>query len=181
MLRKAVFLDRDGTLIYDVGYPSDPSKVELIPGVVAALKGLQAKGFLLIVISNQSGVGRGFFSKHDLDLVNNRFIEIFKQDGVFFDGIYYCLHAPWEQCQCRKPKPGMLYSAAKDLNIELEKSYMVGDKQSDVDAGLNAGCRALLINKLQYDSDFPASVSSSICFPDLLSASKWIIKEDSGK
>jgi D-glycero-D-manno-heptose 1,7-bisphosphate phosphatase len=137
--RRALFLDRDGTLIVDVGYPSDPAQVELLPGVVDALRELQQE-WMLVVISNQSGIGRGLFTAEDAAAVHRRFLELFEQAGVTFAGSYYCPHTPDAACRCRKPEPGMLLDAARELGLEISASVMIGDKPSDLDAGRAAGC-----------------------------------------
>ncbi len=141
--RPAVFIDRDGTLIEDVGYPRDPDAVRLLQGAPEALRQLERLGFLLVLVSNQSGVGRGLVSPAEAEAVAARFIECLRAQGARLDAAYYCLHAPGEGCPCRKPAPGMLLRAAAELGIDLRRSFMVGDKPSDVEAGRRAGCRTI--------------------------------------
>ena len=141
MTRKALFLDRDGTLIVDVGYPRDPSLVELVPGAAAALRG---RSEALVIVSNQSGIGRGLITPVEATAVHDRMIALFATEGVTFAGVYYCPHAPEEGCACRKPKPGMLLDAARELDLDLAASVMLGDKPSDVEAGRAAGMRSEL-------------------------------------
>lgn len=143
MARRALFLDRDGTLIVDVGYPRDPALVELVEGVAEALAQLQ-KTYALVVISNQSGVARKLITDAEADAVHDRFIALFAEHGVSFTGSYYCRHAPDAGCRCRKPAPGLLLDAARDLDLDLAASIMIGDKPSDVEAGQAAGCSAAL-------------------------------------
>lgn len=140
----AVFLDRDGTLIEDVGYPKDPEQVRWVPGAVQALHLLKDQGFRLVVISNQSGVGRGMISEGEALSVHERFMQFMADEGVEIDGVYYCLHAPEEGCRCRKPEPGMLLDAARDHKIDLQISYMIGDKVADGATGQRLGCRGIL-------------------------------------
>ena len=140
MRRPAVFLDRDGTLIVDVGYPRDPARVEILPGAVEALRDL-AREHALVVISNQSGIARGKITPEEAAAVHDRFVAVFAAEGVTFDGVYYCPHGPDEGCRCRKPAPGMLLDAARDLDLDLARSYVIGDKPSDLEAGIAAGCR----------------------------------------
>lgn len=140
-LKKAAFLDRDGTLMIDEGYSSDPSMITIIPGAPETLRELRRKGYLLVVITNQSGVGRAFFTEDTVNLMNSRMSELFEAEGVGFDNFFICPHRPDEECGCRKPRPGMLLKAAEQLGIDLNRSIMVGDKMSDVEAGLAAGCR----------------------------------------
>lgn len=136
---KTLFIDRDGTLIVDVGYPRDPAQVEPLPGAIAALRELQAR-FALVIVSNQSGVGRGLIAPAEALAVHERVVALFAAGGVQFAGSYYCPHAPGAGCACRKPAPGMLLQAAAELGLDLAGSIMIGDKRSDIDAGRAAGC-----------------------------------------
>ncbi len=138
----ALFLDRDGTLIPDVGYLSDPEKVALLPDVVTALTDAKARGYKLVIVSNQSGIARGYFDEATAHRVQARVNDMFEARGVTFDGVYFCVHGPDDGCACRKPSPGMLLDAARDLDIDLSRSIMIGDKPSDIEAGRHAGCRA---------------------------------------
>jgi len=140
-LKKAAFLDRDNTLIYDPGYIHEPEKVELLPKVPEGLKLLKEGGFLLIVVSNQSGIGRGYYKEEDFWAVNNRLQELLKPFGVQIDAFYFCPHRPEENCPCRKPKPLLVEEAAKDWEINLSESFVIGDKETDVELAFNAGCR----------------------------------------
>jgi len=135
--KSAIFFDRDGTLIEDKDYLSDPSKIIFLPGVIEALQKFQAAGFVLVMVSNQSGIGRGYFTEVEYNAVQDKMIAMLEQEGIFFAGYYYCPHAPFENCECRKPNPYMAIKAAEDLNINLSESYMVGDKQSDILFGEN--------------------------------------------
>ncbi|HEX9778604.1 MAG TPA: D-glycero-beta-D-manno-heptose 1,7-bisphosphate 7-phosphatase [Geopsychrobacteraceae bacterium] len=150
--RPAVFLDRDGTINQERHYLSRSEEFELIPGVPRALKRLRDAGFLLVVVSNQSGVARGFFSLEDAWRINAHMSRQLARYGVAFDGIYLCPHHPTagigafrRDCECRKGRPGMLLQAARELNIDLPRSYMIGDKLSDLQAGAAAGCSPLLV------------------------------------
>lgn len=144
-MKAAVFLDRDGTIIADRGYLSDPGGVELLPGATAALRRFQAAGYLLVLVSNQSAIGRGYCSRADVDAVNKRLEEKLSAEKIRLDGVYYCPHAPNEGCACRKPEPGLLLQAAEDLGVDLGASVMIGDKASDAEAGLRAGCSGNLV------------------------------------
>ncbi len=139
-MRKAVFLDRDGTLNVEVEYLHEIEKIQILPGVVEALKILKRKGFLLIVISNQSGIGRGYFSAEDVNRVNEHMNRLLQKDGVKLDGFYYCPHIQADNCDCRKPKTKLYLQAARDFEIDLKKSYMVGDKVTDIIAADELGC-----------------------------------------
>lgn len=141
--RRALFVDRDGTLIADAGYPRDPALVELLPGAADALRELSGS-FALVIISNQSGIGRGLISEAEARAVHDRVIDGFARAGVAFAGAYYCPHAPGAGCPCRKPAPGLFVDAARELGLDLASSIMLGDKASDIAAGRAAGCRHTL-------------------------------------
>jgi D,D-heptose 1,7-bisphosphate phosphatase len=144
-LRPAVFLDRDGTLVRETGYLSDPSGLELLPGVAEALRALKAAGYALIVVSNQAGVGRGLYPLGAAHATMARLRRELALRGVELDGIYFCPHRPDEGCECRKPREGLLRRAAEDHQLDLPTSVMVGDKRSDVAAGHAAGGRGWLV------------------------------------
>ena len=144
-LRPAVFLDRDGTLIEDVGYPRDPETVRLVDGAPEALAALRRAGFALVVVSNQSGIGRGFVTREEAKAVHERFLRELRARGVELDDVRYCPHTPEDACTCRKPATGLLLDAARELGLDLARSFMVGDKPGDVEAGRAAGCRTVLL------------------------------------
>ncbi|HVK72636.1 MAG TPA: HAD-IIIA family hydrolase [Kofleriaceae bacterium] len=143
MSRRALFLDRDGTLIVDVGYPRDPDQVELLPGAAAALRALPAD-IALVIVTNQSGLARGLITPAEAAAVADRVAARFAAEGVRLAGAYVCPHGPDDGCSCRKPAPGLLLQAAHELGLDLAASVMIGDKPSDVAAGRAAGCAASL-------------------------------------
>lgn len=150
--RRAVFLDRDGTLTEPRHYPSHPDDLVLQPGIGPPLRAIQNAGFALVVVTNQSGLARGLFHEAALDMVHQRLRSLLARHGVQLDGIYVCPHHPDGTvphfgviCQCRKPAPGMLRQAAQDLGLALSESWMIGDSVCDVDAGRRAGTRTALI------------------------------------
>jgi D-glycero-D-manno-heptose 1,7-bisphosphate phosphatase len=143
--RRAVFLDRDGSLIEDSGYPRDPDRVHLLPGVAETLRELEHRGFLLILVSNQSGIGRGLVTPAEAAAVHARLVELLARAGARLHAAYYCPHTPDEGCLCRKPAPGMLLQAAKEWDIDLSRSFFVGDKPSDIEAGKATGCFTILL------------------------------------
>ncbi|QEK12885.1 D-glycero-beta-D-manno-heptose 1,7-bisphosphate 7-phosphatase [Crassaminicella thermophila] len=147
MTKRAVFLDRDGTLIVDHGYIHKPSQVELLPGVIEALIKLKTFGFELIIISNQSGIGRGFFTKKEVDHVNQHLYNLLISHKIKLTGIYYCPHHPDDKCTCRKPEPGLLLQALSEHKIDAKKSYFVGDKLTDVQAAIAAGVQPVLLSR----------------------------------
>lgn len=144
--RKAILCDRDGTLVRDVGYLTRPDQVELLTGAAAGLRQLRYYGYLLVIVSNQSGIGRGLVIREQVDLVNRRVQELLADSGCMPDANYYCPHLREDKCDCRKPKPGLLPVAARDLSIDLSRSWMIGDKQIDIEAGRRASCRATLVD-----------------------------------
>ena len=152
-MRKAIFLDKDGTLIEDIPYNVDARLIRFPEGCLDALKSLQASGYLLIVISNQSGVAHGYFSEADLINLKRELTGMLQSSGIRLDAFYFCPHHPKGKierlavhCDCRKPNPGMILRAADQFNINLTHSWMIGDILNDVEAGNRAGCRTILIN-----------------------------------
>lgn len=143
--RPAVFLDRDGTLIRETGYLSDPEAVELLPGVGRALRNLVEADVPLVVVSNQSGVGRGMFGAAQVHAVMARLRGALRVHGVELSAVYFCPHRPEENCPCRKPRPGLLERAAEDLRLSLADSVMIGDKRIDAATGRIAGGRGILL------------------------------------
>ena len=168
---KAVFLDRDGTLNDDPGYLGDPKQMKLLPGVGEALSKLHQAGFVLVVVSNQSGVGRGFFPVTALQPIHEKMNELLVPYKVRIKYFYLCLHKPEDKCACRKPKPFLLLKAAKELSLDLSQSYMVGDKTTDIEAGKNAGCKeSLFVGPTPAPENCP-------CFPSLKEAADWILNQ----
>jgi histidinol-phosphate phosphatase family protein len=143
---RAVFLDKDGTLIEDVPYNVDPERVRLMPRAAEGLRALQAAGYQLFVISNQSGVARGYFQEAALAAVEERLRHLLAEAGVSLAGFYYCPHHPDGACLCRKPEPGLIVRASREHGILLAESWFVGDILDDVEAGRRAGCRTVLLN-----------------------------------
>ena len=149
-MRRAAFLDRDGTIIEDEGYLADASKIRWLAGALAALRTLRDSGFLLVLVSNQSGVARGLITEEQHEQVAARVQAMLAREGVPLDAAYYCKHAPDTGCACRKPRPGMLEQAAREHSIDLSRSLMIGDKLSDVAAGQAAGCITALLGNVRH-------------------------------
>jgi histidinol-phosphate phosphatase family protein len=143
--KPAAFLDRDGTVIFDRNYLSSPSRVKVYAGAAEAVNKLRKAGFKIIIVTNQSGIGRGMFGKKELDAVNKRFFSLLKEHGAKVDALYYCPHTDEDKCACRKPYPGMALRAAKEHNIDLSKSYAVGDSVRDYLLGFNMGGKGLMV------------------------------------
>jgi D,D-heptose 1,7-bisphosphate phosphatase len=149
----AIFLDKDGTLIQDIPYNVDPSRIEWMPGALAGLQQLQSAGYRLIVVSNQSGVARGFFPEVALQAVAAELHQRLAQADLVLTGFYYCPHHPEgviepyrKDCTCRKPAPGLILQAAAEHHIDLQRSWMIGDILHDVEAGRRAGCQTVLLD-----------------------------------
>jgi D-glycero-D-manno-heptose 1,7-bisphosphate phosphatase len=153
MKRKAVFLDKDGTIVHDVPYNVDPSKVVYQDGVFESMRLFQEHGFLLVIVTNQSGVARGLFDELAVELMRAKIESDLWQVGITLNGFYFCPHYLCGNvdkysvsCLCRKPEPGMLLQAASELDIDLSASWMIGDILNDVEAGNRAGCNTVLLN-----------------------------------
>ncbi|SDX74664.1 D-glycero-D-manno-heptose 1,7-bisphosphate phosphatase [Acetomicrobium thermoterrenum DSM 13490] len=180
-MRSAVFLDRDGTLIEDVGYLSSISQIKVLPRVVDGLKLLKSMGYLLIVVTNQSGVARGFFSEDFVQNVHDILGRLFKDNGVAIDAFYYCPHHPTEgfppynvNCDCRKPKTGMIKRAICEYDIDISNSWVIGDSLVDVQLARNAGCKGILLNR---DDDLHSISKESFCDTSLYEAVKYDLFE----
>ena len=152
MKKRAVFIDRDGTLSEEVGYVNHPTRFRLFPYAAEAIKRLHENDWLAIVITNQAGVARGYFSEEMVNAVHEILSSELQTAGTFIDAIYYCAHHPTvgdapyrHDCDCRKPKPGLIFRAAKDFDIDLKNSWMIGDRYSDVELAHNGGVRSALV------------------------------------
>ena len=166
-LRKAVFLDRDGTLIVDTVFSVDPARLKPLPGSMEGLRLLQEAGYRIIVITNQSGVARGEFDEESLRAFHDYMVRWFGERGIMLTGVYYCPHyaegtLPQYSvvCGCRKPEPGMLLRAAEEHRLDLAQSWMVGDRDCDIGAGRAAGCRTIRIGSnadAELSADFEAA------------------------
>jgi len=184
--RPAVFLDRDGTLIEHVPYLSEPTGVRLLPGVAVALVRLRRAGFACVLVTNQSAIGRGWITECRLHEIHAELIRQLAQEGAALDGIYFCPDAPAENGfpiapnPDRKPGPGMLLRAAAELGLDLPASWMVGDLVSDVLAGLNAGCRSILVATGPTKAGEPDPEAAAGRFwkvPDLAAAAELILTD----
>lgn len=176
--RPAVFLDRDGTLVREVGYLADPANLEILPRVPEALRALQAAGYALVVVSNQSGVGRGLFPLRRVHEAMARLRRRLRAHHVELDGIYFCPHRPEAGCPCRKPGTALLERAAEDLLLLPRASFVVGDKQLDVATARRAGARGVLV-RTGYGRDEEQRVDAAggperVC-DDLAAAAEWIL------
>jgi len=175
----AVFLDRDGTVIEDAEYLRSPDQVVMLPGAVKALKALQDAGFLLIMVTNQSGVGRGMFTLQEVERVHVHLKELLGQEGVRLDAIYVAPEAPGQPVHGRKPEPTFLFEARDALGIDLARSYMVGDKAADVECGRRAGLVESILVRTGKGAGTEAAMQARgdqvIVVDDLEAAARWIL------
>lgn len=175
-MKRFVFLDRDGTLIKLYDYLSDPELVELLPAVPQGLRLLADAGLGLAITTNQSGVGRGYYTLSDMHKCNRRTVKLLADQGVVIDAVYYCPHAPDAGCDCRKPLPGMIRQAQRDFNLDPARSFVIGDNEPDVELARSVGAASVLVTtghfqkektKLTRPADHVAA--------DMLEAARWII------
>ena len=168
-----IFLDRDGTLNFDPGYIHQPEKVQLLDGVIPGLKRLQGH-YRFVVISNQSGIARGYHGHDEVIAVNERIEELLELHNLKIERFYYCPHVPDDNCPCRKPKPNLLYKAVDELGGDINNSWMIGDKPSDIGAGKAAGARTVFLS----GNDIEANVDPDFTAADLLEAAEIILREN---
>ncbi|MCU0770692.1 MAG: HAD family hydrolase [Verrucomicrobia bacterium] len=176
----AVFLDRDGTLIVEKEYLSDPAGVEIFPGVGAALRRLMDARLRLVVVTNQSGIGRGYYTEADMHRVNQRVLDLLAPEGVRFEQIYFAPEAPDQPSRGRKPLPQFLFDARDAFGLDLTRSCMVGDKQADLECGWNAGVRQCILVRTGYGRETEAQLGSdasrTVVVDDLTAAAEWILQ-----
>lgn len=180
-LKPAVFLDRDGTLIAEKEYLYLPEEVCLLKGAAAALRLLQDGGFLLFIVSNQAGVGRGYFTLAQVEKVNQHLRNEFAKDGVSFHAVYIAPEAPGQPSHGRKPSPQFLFDAREEFGVDLARSYMIGDKLLDLECGWNAGVRRSILVRTGYGAEWertsPNSLKNATVLDDLTEAAAWILKD----
>jgi len=178
MPKPAIFLDRDGTLIEERHYLSDPSQVALFPGAVEALRQLARAGYALVIVTNQSGIGRGLFTEDQLRDVHRHLAETLAAAGIRIDGIFHCPHAPAEACDCRKPSPGLVHRACADLDLDPARSFVIGDKPADVALGVRVGARPILVLTGYGETsmrDPAVAASSAHIAQDLAAAARHVL------
>jgi len=175
-LKPALFLDRDGTVIVEKHYLSTPEGVELIPGVADALKQAKAAGYVIVIVTNQAGIGRGIYTVSDYDAVARKVIELLTLEGVVVDGTYYCPHHPDSGCDCRKPAPGMIECAIADLGIDAGQSVMIGDRETDILAGKHAGVGKTILVKTGYGVHEADTTSADYVADDVYDAISWSLQ-----
>jgi D-glycero-D-manno-heptose 1,7-bisphosphate phosphatase len=179
-MTQAVFLDRDGTLIEEKEYLRRPEQVVIFPGAGASLRKLQDAGFALIMVSNQSGVGRGYFTLEDVEKVHQHLTAELKRDGVRFHEIYVAPEAPDQPSRGRKPSPQFLFDARDEFQLDLARSYMIGDKLIDLECGWNAGVKKSLLVRTGYGAELernsPEKLKPAVVVDHLPAAVEWILR-----
>lgn len=180
----AVFFDRDGTINEEVGYLDSLEKLHVFPEAFEAVRLINQAGMKTVVITNQSGIGRGYFDEAFVGRVHEEIRHLFLKEGAVIDGFYYCPHHPTEgmgqyrqACSCRKPEPGLLLKAAQDLGIDLGKSYMIGDMPKDVEAGQRAGAKGILVRTGYGKVADMGSTHPDYTTQDILAAVKWLLSD----
>lgn len=185
----AVFLDRDGTINIDTGYVKNPNEIKILNGVAEGIRKLKELfGFKIVVISNQAGVAKGLMTLDDVYLVNEKINEILRNENVEIDAFYFCPFHPdfdgEEKSKCRKPSPLMILKAADELNIDLTRSYMIGDRNSDVEAGINAKVKTILLSTEIIDEElkmlYQKNIKPNFIAKNFLEACDFIIKDFGG-
>ena len=178
-MNRAVFLDRDGTIIEEKDYLSDPDRVVLFPGAAEALKRLQNAGFKLFVVTNQSGIGRGYYAVGDMHRVHARLLEELGRHGVHIEKIYFAPEAPEQPSRGRKPSPQFLYDARDEFGVDLAQSYMIGDKLIDLECGWNAGVKRSILVRTGYGAELERTaadkLTGAMVVNDLVAATEWIL------
>jgi D-glycero-D-manno-heptose 1,7-bisphosphate phosphatase len=181
-MNRAVFLDRDGTLIAEKNYLCRAGDVEIFPGVGSALKRLQDAGFKLFIVSNQSGVGRGYFTLADVEIVNQHLCAEFARSGIRFEKIYIAPEAPDKPSRGRKPSPQFLFDARDEFDLNLAESFMVGDKLIDLECGWNASVKKSILVRTGYGAEVERAAAgkfaSAVIVDDLNGAADWILESN---
>lgn len=177
-MSRAVFLDRDGTINRDVPYCSRPEDFELLPGVGEGVRRLNEMGFRVVVITNQSGVARGYFTEETLAEIHEKMSKELGKAGARLDAIYYCPHLPDEKCDCRKPKPTLLREAASDLAIDLGQSYVIGDRRIDVEMGRRGGLKAAFLVSPDEEGAPRRKLTDVRTFGSVLEAVHWLVRHE---
>lgn len=174
----AVFFDRDDTLNIDPGYLSDPQKMKLFPEAYEAVRLVNEAGLLAIVVSNQSGIGRGLITPEQLQAVNQRMLDLLAAKNAHIDRLYHCPHHPHANCACRKPRTALVEQAAKELDIDLRHSFVIGDRQSDIDLGRNMGGTSVLV-QVKPPQKRRLSVENKPDFiaQDVRQAAEWVLQQ----
>jgi len=182
MSHAAVFLDRDGTINEEMGYINHLSRFRLLPRAAAAIRRLNEAGLKVVVVTNQSGAARGYFPAALVDEVHAHLTKLLAEAGAHVDGIYACLHGPEAGCDCRKPRPTLILQAARDLDLDLARSYAVGDRYKDMETAINAGVKGILVltgygrGEYEYLRGAPPTPPAHVA-ADLDAAVEWLLND----
>lgn len=174
-MNKAVFIDRDGTIVKESGYITDIASLELLPNAAQAINEFHSLGFLVILVTNQSAVGRGYITAAKLDKIHKRLRELLWKSRSYLDAIYVCPHHPDEGCECRKPNPGLVRKAMRDHEIDSSKSYLIGDQRADIELGRREGIRNILVLS-GHGEETLREISPDYVVEDILEACRLIAK-----
>lgn len=179
-LRKAIFLDRDGTINQDRGYVHSPEEWVWIPGAIEAIQEFKKAGYLVVVITNQAGIARGYYPKESMDQLHTHVNSLLSQYQTHIDAFYFCPHHPdfSGDCECRKPFPGMIIKAVQELGISISDSWLIGDKAADIQAGIAANLRCILVKTGYGEKEsmqIPASIHKAL---NILDACQWVLKNN---
>ncbi|NOZ61449.1 MAG: HAD-IIIA family hydrolase [Calditrichaeota bacterium] len=172
----AIFLDRDGTINKEVGYLSDPEDLEFLPTALAGMKKFRDMGYRLVIVTNQGGIGLGYFTKNDFYRVNKRMLTEVSRAGILIDKIYFCPHSLAENCPCRKPNTGLVMRAKEELNIDLKNSFFIGDSPWDIETGKNSGMRTIWIRNDRTADPETWDVKPDFIVDDLLEAAELVLR-----
>lgn len=181
LLRPAAFIDRDGVINEERNYVHRVDDFVFLPGVIEGLRRFQSMGYVLVVVTNQAGIARGLYSEADFDRLNDYMLLELRTLGIKISGVYHCPHHPHGSvkelavnCECRKPRPGMLLAAARDLGLSLERSVLVGDKHSDIEAGQSAGVPINILVESGHVLDVKARIAAAVVCQNLAAAANWV-------
>ena len=174
----AVFLDRDGTIIEEMDYLHEPERLRILPNAMEGVKRFQDMGYRIVILTNQPGIGIGYYSKEDFYRVNRTLLKSFSEKGILVDKIYFCPHSKSEKCACRKPEQTLIQRARQELNLDLSRSVMIGDKTSDIETGRRAAMRTILVRTGFKGGDGEYRMKPDFTVTDLLEASQRILETE---
>ncbi|RME54273.1 D-glycero-beta-D-manno-heptose 1,7-bisphosphate 7-phosphatase [Candidatus Woesearchaeota archaeon] len=176
-MAKAIFLDRDGVINKEVQFVARPEEFHLLPNTIEALKLLNKTDYKLIIITNQSGMGYGYYTEENYNAVTDKMLKLFAEEGIRIDDIFYCPHRYEEECNCRKPNTGMLKKAKAKYDIDFSQSWLIGDKTSDIKAGENIGAKTILVLTGAGGKDSRYDIKPDYVAADLLEAAYFILEK----
>jgi histidinol-phosphate phosphatase family protein len=177
----AVFLDRDGTIIEESDYLHEPERIKILPNAIEGIKRFQDMGYRIVIVTNQPGIGIGYYSKEDFYKVNRELFKHFSQAGILVDKVYFCPHSKSEKCSCRKPEQALILRAKEELNLDLSRSIFIGDKTSDIETGRRAGMRTILVQTGFAGEDHEFPVKPNWTARDLAEAASLVLESERGE